>query len=105
MGYNDALRCERAANAADFVRSLIAAGKVSESAVDRARRVSAESGEHLELVLPRLGLISERELSEAFAGFLEMPLVSAKDFPAEPVLEDRLSAEFLRERHLIPYRE
>jgi general secretion pathway protein E len=102
VGYNDVLRCERAANAADFARSLIAAGKVSESAVDRARRVSAESGEHLELVLPRLGLISERELSEAFAGFLKMPLVSAKDFPVEPVLEDRLNVEFLRERHLIP---
>jgi len=94
---------ERAANnASAFVRFLKARGKLADAALERAKRLSLESGERIEIVLPRLGLISERELAEAMAEFLGLPLVDGLALPHAPVLEERLGRQFLRERRLIP---
>ncbi len=93
------------APAMDFLAYLTAYGVLNEAAATRAERVANETGERLELVLPRLGLISERDLTEALARFLGIRLAAAHDFPSIPVCEDRLHAQFLRERHLIPLEE
>ena len=70
--------------------------------MERAERLSAEFGERLEVVLTRLGLVSERDLAEALAELLNLPLASAKDFPDEPLFEDKFSRKFLKEAQLIP---
>lgn len=74
-------------------------------ALERAERLSAESGERLGAVLTRLGLISERDLAEAYAALLELPLARIQDFPDAPLLEDRLSRKFLKEAHVLPLAE
>jgi general secretion pathway protein E len=69
---------------------------------ERAEKLAAEIGERLELVLTRLGLIGERDLVEALAAYLNLPLAAAKGFPAAPVLEAKLSRRFLKESRVIP---
>ena len=81
---------------------LVQLGKLPAAGLERAQRLADESGERLELVLTRLGLVSERDLAEALAKLLNLPLVSAKDYPDEPLLEDKFSRKFLKEAQLIP---
>ncbi|HXC56385.1 MAG TPA: type II secretion system ATPase GspE [Rhizomicrobium sp.] len=81
---------------------LIAAGKLTPVASQRAERLAADSGERLELVLARLGLASERDIAEALAALLALPLAGAGDYPAAPLLEDRLNRQFLREAQILP---
>jgi general secretion pathway protein E len=84
---------------------LIAAGKLTPSALLRAERLAGESGEPLELVLARLGLASERDIAEALALLLSVPLAGEADYPPAPLLEDRLNRAFLRETQIIPIAE
>src|SRR6266481_863730 len=94
-------------NAADAVRKalsahLIGAGKLTPAGSQRAERLAAESGERLELVLARLGLASERDIAQALAALLDLPLAAGVDYPPTPILEDRLNKQFLREAQILP---
>ena len=51
----------------------------------RAALVQSETGEPLDAVLTRLGMVSERALAEAIAGAAGLRIASATDFPPEPV--------------------
>ncbi len=73
--------------------------------LERAQRLAGESGEPLERVLARLGLVSERDIAEALAAILDLPLAAPEDYPHTPVLEDRFSQTFLKEARLIPLAE
>lgn len=90
---------------ANFAQHLLVAGKITPEALTRAEQIASESRERFELVLTRLGTISERDLADALAEFLELPLATAQDYPAAPVLEDRLSRKFLREAQFVPLEE
>ena len=79
--------------------------KLTPAGLDRARRLALESDEHLERVLARLGVVSENDIAEALATLLDIGLVTLKDYPDEPVLEDRFSRKFLREAQIIPLGE
>jgi general secretion pathway protein E len=81
---------------------LVDRGALTAAALDRALRLQSESGERLSAVLTKLGLISERALAEAFAAVLNVPIVSAADFPDAPVIEDRISRKFLKQARAIP---
>ncbi len=81
---------------------LIDRGLLDNSAVDRARRLSGEGGDPLHVLLPKLGLISERDLAEALAEHLSLPFVSASEFPDVAILEEKLSPRFLRESRVLP---
>ena len=65
-------------------------------------RLAGSSGERLGSLLPKLGLVSERDLAEALSGLLELPLVGPSDFPETPLLEEKLSPRFLRESRVLP---
>jgi len=84
---------------------LVARSKLAAPALARAERLAAESGERLELVLTRLGLLTERDLAEALASLLDLPLATSRDYPDLPVLERVLSRKFLKEWRLIPLAE
>lgn len=84
---------------------LVAAGKLSESGLERALRVERESRERLEAILTRLGLVSERDLADMLAEILALPIVAAKDFPEAPLLDDALSRKFLKEARVLPIRD
>ena len=86
----------------DLCQALVQAGKLDAGGLDRACRLQSNGSEGLLELLPRLGLISERDLAEAIARQLGLPLVGQRDYPDLPVLEDRVSARFLREAHVLP---
>jgi general secretion pathway protein E len=98
---------QRPQGGADAVRKaliarLIDVSKLTPMASQRASRLAAESGERLEVVLARLGLVSERDISEALAALLGLAVASPADYPAIAVLEDRLSRQFLHETQILP---
>jgi general secretion pathway protein E len=84
---------------------LVAAGLLPAATLERAERLSAESGERLETVLTRLGFLTERDLAEALARLLDIPLAAARDYPASPVLDALFSRKFLRASRLVPLAE
>jgi general secretion pathway protein E len=71
----------------------------------RARLVQSETGERLDAVLTRLGMVSEQALAEAISDAAGLPVLAPGDYPAEPVAADRLSARFLRDVKALPLRE
>jgi general secretion pathway protein E len=85
-----------------LARRLVESGKLQPSGLDRAQRVSAETGEHLAGALTKLGLVSESDLAAAYAAELGLKLVSRSDFPDEPLFEEHLSFRFLQQARVVP---
>jgi general secretion pathway protein E len=84
---------------------LIARGKLDAAGVERALRLQQETGEKLGTLLVTLGLCAQRDVSEALATQLELPLLDAGGYPEFPILEERVSPRFLREARALPVRE
>ena len=84
---------------------LVERGKLDGAGLERAVRLAGSSGERLGSLLPKLGLVSERDLAEALSGLLDLPLVGPADFPETPLLEEKLSPRFLRESRVLPLSE
>ena len=84
---------------------LIERGKLDRSGMERAKRLREGRDERLCFLLPKLGLVSERDIAQAMADTLGLALVESKDLPDVPVLEDKLSPRFLRETHVLPLAE
>jgi general secretion pathway protein E len=82
--------------------ALARAGKLPPSALERARRVSRETGESLDAALTKLGLVSDADLANAIAQTAGLERVGDKDFPREPLFEEQLSVRFLRQAQAIP---
>jgi general secretion pathway protein E len=85
-----------------LVEALIESGRLERRGLDRALRLRTGTGEDLISLLPRLGLVSERDLAEILAQQLGLPLLGARDYPAAPVLKDRIGARFLRDSRVVP---
>jgi len=81
---------------------LVAQGRCDARAIERARGMAAGSGRRTDALLSQLGLVTERELAEAFADLLDLPLAPASRYPADPVLPERLTARFLRQARALP---
>jgi general secretion pathway protein E len=79
------------------VRALL-----SVDAAARADAVSAETGERIESVVTRLGLVSEQVVAEAFATAAGLPLIASSDLPTAAVGSFTPSAVFLREMRALP---
>jgi general secretion pathway protein E len=84
---------------------LIERGKLDAQALERALRLQEESGEKLGQLLVTLGLVAQRDVAEALAAQLALPMVDASGYPEFPILEERVSARFLRESRALPVRE
>jgi general secretion pathway protein E len=84
---------------------LIERGKLDQANLDRALRLQAESGERLGSLLVTLGLCAQRDVAEALSLQLALPLVDTAGYPEFPILEERVSARFLREARALPVRE
>ncbi|MCZ6720310.1 MAG: type II secretion system ATPase GspE [Proteobacteria bacterium] len=80
----------------------MAGDRLTPDDLERARRLQQETGERLHVILTQLGLISERAMAEALADFLALPLVGLSDYPAEPAIDDAISAKFLKEHRIVP---
>ncbi|RMD70342.1 MAG: type II secretion system protein GspE, partial [Gammaproteobacteria bacterium] len=83
---------------------LVARGKLTAPQLERALRLQEESGERLPALLLKLGLVSERDLAEALAEDLGLPIAHPADYPQELPL-DGVSVKFLRENKVFPLAE
>ncbi len=85
---------------------LVERGKLDPSNLERALKLQeGESREKIGVILLRLGMVSGRDLADALADQLDLPLAQAADFPELPLMEERLSAKFLRDSQAVPLRE
>src|SRR5476649_535792 len=82
---------------------LVARGRLKDSDLGRARRLREESAEGtLTTLMARLGLVSERDLAEAWAELLQVPLLAARDAPELPPADLDISLRFLKQQHVVP---
>ena len=84
---------------------LIERGRLDAVGLDRALRMQQETGEKLGALLVTLGIVAQRDVAEALAAELDIPLVEATGYPELPILEERISARFLREARALPVSE
>jgi general secretion pathway protein E len=89
----------------DIQSVLTSRGLLSGASLERVRRLEAESGERIDLIAAKLGLISDRDLAQAYASLLGSPVLTPTDFPAEPIELDRLRPAFLKRVRVIPIAE
>jgi len=85
-----------------LARFLLERGVLDELAMHRALRAQRQSGERFDLVLTRLGLITEADLAGLLADFLGLPLLDAGQLPEVPLLADRLQLQFLKSNCILP---
>ncbi|MFO7640814.1 MAG: ATPase, T2SS/T4P/T4SS family, partial [Candidatus Competibacteraceae bacterium] len=86
----------------DLGEMLVERQKLADADLQRARRVRDSTGESLETLLVKLGLVSERDLAEALAARLNLPLVRPADFPDTPATNGAVSPRFLKDSRVVP---
>lgn len=91
--------------AARILSALLERGKLTAGDLGRARRLADEAGEPLVRMLVRLGLVSERDMAQAMAEVLDLPLADPALFPSEPVAEGMFSLRFLKDARVLPLAE
>jgi len=85
---------------------LIERGKLDPANLERALKLQeGESREKIGVILHRLGMVSGSDLADALSEQLDLPLAMSGDYPELPLLEERLSAKFLRDAQAVPLRE
>ncbi len=85
---------------------LVERGKLDPTNLERALKLqTGESREKIGVILLRLGMVSGRDLADALADQLDLPLAQLSDYPELPLMEERLSAKFLRDSQAVPLRE
>src|SRR6201994_1915791 len=85
---------------------LVEHGRLKETDLVRARRLHEENAEgNLVPLLTRLGLVSERDMGEALAELLHLPLITAKECPEAPPQTSAMSVRFLKQYHVVPIAE
>jgi general secretion pathway protein E len=87
---------------ATAIELLTRRGRLSPDALDRARRLAAESGDPVEPILTKLGLVSEREMAEAFAEALGLDVATLDGAEPDATLLASVSAIFLRTSKILP---
>jgi general secretion pathway protein E len=80
-------------------------GLLSPQALERARRLEAESGERIDHIAAKLGLVTERDMAGAYAALLGKPLLTPADFPSAPVAAEQIRPAFLRQNRMLPVTE
>ncbi len=86
----------------EFGAFLLEGRALDELALQRSQRAARQSGERFDLVLTKLGLVSETDLCDHLSKFLRIPLIEPRDIPLEPVLSEEIPEKFLRASGLLP---
>lgn len=81
---------------------LVADGSLKRSDLERALLVNNNRQQGLGPLLVRLGLISDRDLADAFASSYKIPLLADEDIPEVPVENCLLSTKFMRDAQIVP---
>jgi general secretion pathway protein E len=83
---------------------LVRTGKLSAAQLEQVIRLQAEKGGLLGPLLVQLGFIGERDLAEAMAETTGWALAEKPDYLDPPGDDVTVSADFLRQHHVIPLR-
>ena len=75
---------------------------LDELAMRRAQRAQRQSGERFDLVLMRLGLLSDAVMARALGAYCKLPLIGAGGFPQTALFPEQISASFLKINRLLP---
>ncbi len=81
---------------------LVDQGKITNRDLERTLVAQAEMGGMFGQVLIRLGLVSELDVAQALVEALQVPLLSAADYPDEPLQIPGLSMSFLVNNNVVP---
>jgi general secretion pathway protein E len=80
-----------------FANLLAKNGKLGKTELRRAQRLTAQSKEDkLPALLLKLGMVAERDVTEALAEVSGLPLVEKDDYPEVPQLESSISPRFMK---------
>jgi general secretion pathway protein E len=85
-----------------FGNFIVAENIVEPMVLERASSASRKTGERLDRVLTKLGLVSETNLTVALSRFLSLELVRPSDVPIEPILPDIIEVDFVRRNRVLP---
>lgn len=80
-------------------------GKIDRREAERVNRLANETHEQTDILLTRLGLITEDALARSLSELLGVPLVGRGEYPDSPLLENQLGIKFLREYRVLPLAE
>jgi general secretion pathway protein E len=84
---------------------LVEQGKLDPAGLARALRLAAASAEPVHSLMVKLGLVPERDVAEALAQLLQLPLAGPADFPDLPMDGERVSVNFLKQARILPLAE
>ncbi len=78
---------------------------MSDADINRARRLSVETGERLARSLKRLGAASDIAIADALAAAGKLERVSSSEFPTERIEAGGISPQFLQDAAALPLSE
>jgi general secretion pathway protein E len=81
---------------------LVGQQRLRPADLERSRRLARSEDLPLMAVLLRLGVITDRDLSEALATVTGLPVLAPEDYPASIELPQGLSRRFLKESRAVP---
>ena len=85
---------------------LIERGKLDFANLERALRVQeTNKQERIGAILTRTGFAAERDVVEALAIQMNLPVVPLASYPELPILEERVSVRFIKESRALPLLE
>ena len=93
-----------ALSAENFGPFLLSQHLLDASSIARAERAAATAGDRFDLVLAKLGIMSETDLAACLARYLGLPLYTPGDEPLQPLLTDRLPPAFVIQNRVLPVR-
>ena len=85
-----------------FADLLVNNGKLGKAELRRAQRLAGQSQQDkLPALLLKLGMVAERDVTEALAEVSGLPLVEKTDYPEIPPLEDAISPRFMKAHRVV----
>ena len=84
---------------------LLDSERLKPADLKRAETYREQNGGDLVTLLVRLGLVSERDVAEAEAGLLDLPLFRSPDLPSEAPELPGISMRFLKQNLILPIAE
>ena len=87
---------------AGFLEFLTRQGLLERGGAERAIQAQLQTSHRIDVVLAELGLIPAPVLLEACAEHFGMQLAKDADFPAAPVVDERLPTDFLKRNLICP---
>jgi general secretion pathway protein E len=85
-----------------FGQFLVTEKIVDHIVLERAVSAACKTGERLDRVLTKLGLIPETNLAVALSTFLSLALARPTDVPLERILPNVIEADFVRRNRILP---